>query len=61
MNIIESTATPVMSTGQVFNAYVQEARAEVLRYLRLPGFLLPTMLFPSVFYLMFGININNGG
>jgi ABC-2 type transport system permease protein len=55
MNIIESTAAPVMNTGQVFNAYVQEARAEVLRYLRLPGFLLPTMLFPSVFYLMFGI------
>jgi ABC-2 type transport system permease protein len=55
MNIIEGTATPAMSTGQVVNAYVQEARAEVLRYLRLPGFLLPTMLFPSVFYLMFGI------
>lgn len=55
MNIIEGVATPAMSTGQVVNAYVQEARAEVLRYLRLPGFLLPTMLFPSVFYLMFGI------
>lgn len=55
MNIIEGIATPAMSTGQVVNAYVQEARAEVLRYLRLPGFLLPTMLFPSVFYLMFGI------
>jgi ABC-2 type transport system permease protein len=55
MNIFEGTATPVMTTGQVVNAYVQEARAEVMRYLRLPGFLLPTMLFPSVFYLMFGI------
>lgn len=55
MNVIEGIATPAMSTGQIVNAYVQEARAEVLRYLRLPGFLLPTMLFPSVFYLMFGI------
>jgi ABC-2 type transport system permease protein len=55
MNVIDGTATPAMSTGQVVNAYVQEARAEILRYLRLPGFLLPTMLFPSVFYLMFGI------
>ncbi|HEY4091254.1 MAG TPA: ABC transporter permease [Luteibacter sp.] len=55
MNTIEGTATPGMSTARLFNAYVQEARAEVLRYLRLPGFLLPTMLFPSVFYLMFGI------
>jgi ABC-2 type transport system permease protein len=53
--LIEGTATPLMSTRQVLNAYVQEARAEMLRYLRLPGFLLPTMLFPSVFYLMFGI------
>jgi len=55
MNTFEGSVTPAMSFGQVVNAYVQEARAEVLRYLRLPGFLLPTMLFPSVFYLMFGI------
>jgi ABC-2 type transport system permease protein len=44
-----------MPPGRVFAAYVQEARAECLRYLRNPGFLLPTLLFPSVFYLMFGI------
>jgi ABC-2 type transport system permease protein len=55
MNTLDGTATPVMTTGRVINAYVEEARAEVMRYLRMPGFLLPTMLFPSVFYLMFGI------
>lgn len=55
MSTIESTATPVMTTGRVVNAYLEEARAECLRYLRNPGFLLPTLLFPSVFYLMFGI------
>jgi ABC-2 type transport system permease protein len=55
MNTIDSTATPVMTTGWVINAYVQEAKSECLRYLRNPGFLLPTLLFPSVFYLMFGI------
>jgi ABC-2 type transport system permease protein len=55
MNTIDSTATPVMTTGRVINAYVQEAKSECLRYLRNPGFLLPTLLFPSVFYLMFGI------
>ncbi|NID13914.1 ABC transporter permease [Luteibacter yeojuensis] len=44
-----------MTTGRVVNAYLEEARAECLRYLRNPGFLLPTLLFPSVFYLMFGI------
>lgn len=55
MNTIESTAVPVMTTGRLVNAYLQEAKAECLRYLRNPGFLLPTLLFPSVFYVMFGI------
>jgi ABC-2 type transport system permease protein len=55
MTTIDSIATPVMTTGRVLNAYVQEAKSECLRYLRNPGFLLPTLLFPSVFYLMFGI------
>ena len=44
----------------VANAYVQEARCEILRYLRNPGFLLPIMLFPAVFYLMFGIVMARG-
>ena len=52
MNTIDSIATPVMTTGRLVNAYVQEAKSECLRYLRNPGFLLPTLLFPSVFYLM---------
>lgn len=55
MTTIESVATPAMTTGRLLNAYVQEAKSECLRYLRNPGFLLPTLLFPSVFYLMFGI------
>jgi len=44
-----------MSRGRLLNAYLQEARSECLRYLRAPSFMLPTLLFPSVFYLMFGI------
>jgi ABC-2 type transport system permease protein len=55
MNTIDSIATPVMTTGRLVNAYMQEAKSECLRYMRNPGFLLPTLLFPSVFYLMFGI------
>jgi ABC-2 type transport system permease protein len=39
----------------VLNAYAQEMRSECLRYLRNPGFLLPTLLFPTVFYMMFGV------
>jgi ABC-2 type transport system permease protein len=44
-----------MSARQVFGAYVAEARSECLRYLRTPGFMLPIMLFPTMFYLLFGI------
>lgn len=44
-----------MPRARVFNAYLQEARSELLRYLRNPGFLLPVILFPTVFYLMFGV------
>ncbi|MET0504826.1 MAG: ABC transporter permease [Luteibacter sp.] len=55
MMTIDSTAFPAMTPRRVFHAYVQEAKAEILRYLRNPGFLLPTLLFPSVFYVMFGI------
>ncbi|MQP74466.1 ABC transporter permease [Stenotrophomonas sp. MYb238] len=44
-----------MPPGRVFAAYLQETRAECLRYLRSPSFLLPTLLFPAVFFLMFGV------
>jgi ABC-2 type transport system permease protein len=44
-----------MPRARIFRAYLQEARCEVLRYLRTPGFLLPTLMFPAAFYLMFGV------
>ncbi|NUS38931.1 MAG: ABC transporter permease [Lysobacter sp.] len=44
-----------MPRARLARAYLQEARSECLRYLRNPGFLLPTLLFPTVFYLMFGV------
>ena len=59
MNTFATLATPVMTIGRVINAYVQEAKSECLRYLRNPGFLLPTLLFPSVFYVMFGLVLNH--
>src|SRR5690606_8641324 len=54
-----SAAAP-MPRARVLRAYVQEARSEVLSYLREPAFLLPIMLFPAVFYLMFGVVLNRG-
>jgi ABC-2 type transport system permease protein len=49
-----------MPRSRLAGAYLAEARCEVLRYLRNPGFLLPIILFPTVFYAMFGIVLNHG-
>jgi ABC-2 type transport system permease protein len=60
---MDANANPVSSSmppSRAFGAYVEEARCEVLRYLRNPGFLLPIILFPNVFYVMFGIVLNHG-
>ncbi|MDQ3228489.1 MAG: ABC transporter permease [Pseudomonadota bacterium] len=46
---------PTMTRTRVVRAYLEEIRSECLRYLRNPGFLLPSLLFPAVFYTMFGI------
>ena len=54
-SISAGAPAPVMPRSRLFGAYLAEARCEVLRYLRNPGFLLPIILFPTVFYLMFGI------
>jgi ABC-2 type transport system permease protein len=50
-----TAARKAMSPGRVLGAYLAEARSECLRYLRNPGFMLPIMLFPTMFYLLFGI------
>ncbi|MEO8809830.1 MAG: ABC transporter permease [Rhodanobacter sp.] len=44
-----------MPRRRVFGAYLEEARSECLRYMRAPGFMLPIMLFPAMFYLLFGV------
>lgn len=49
-----------MTPARVIAAYLAEARSECLRYLRNPAFMLPLMLFPTVFYLMFGVLMNKG-
>jgi ABC-2 type transport system permease protein len=50
-----------LAVKNVFRAYPEEIRSEVLRYLRNPGFLLPTLLFPTVFYIMFGVFLARQG
>lgn len=38
-----------------WRAYVLEARYEFLRLLRTPSFSVPTLMFPALFYLLFGV------
>ena len=57
---MDAIATLPMPRSRLLRAYAEEARCELLRYLREPAFLLPIMLFPAVFYLMFGILLARG-
>ncbi|MGE4458550.1 ABC transporter permease [Stenotrophomonas acidaminiphila] len=56
-----SATLPPMPRGRVVAAYLQETRAECLRYLRSPSFLLPTLLFPAVFFVMFAVVLGGRG
>lgn len=61
MNVtaIETLPSHGMTPRRIMGAYLAEARSECLRYLRMPGFLLPVTLFPTMFYLLFGIVMNH--
>ena len=41
-----------------WRCYLLEARYELLRQLREPAFVLPTLLFPTAFYLLFGVMLS---
>ncbi len=41
-------------------SYLLEAKYEFLRVLRTPSFALPSLLFPALFYLLFGVILNHG-
>ncbi|MDG2523776.1 ABC transporter permease [Stenotrophomonas sp. HITSZ_GD] len=40
--------------------YLAEARCELLRVVRTPAFVVPSLAFPLVFYLMFGVLLGHG-
>lgn len=44
----------------LLRSYLLEAKYEFLRLLRMPMFSLPTLLFPAMFYLLFGVILNRG-
>ncbi|HEX6614064.1 MAG TPA: ABC transporter permease [Rhodanobacteraceae bacterium] len=49
-----------MSPARVMRAWLMESKYEFLRLLRTPSFALPTILFPSLFYMLFGVLLNGG-
>lgn len=52
--------THELTTAQLLGCYYREAKFEFLRLLRTPGFVLPSLLFPSMFYILFGVLLGGG-
>ncbi|MGA8277118.1 MAG: ABC transporter permease [Rhodanobacteraceae bacterium] len=62
MNTIVATrATGQSNRALLARSYLLEAKYEFLRMLRLPSFALPTLLFPAMFYLLFGVVMGHSG
>ena len=49
-----------VSTRNLWRIYALEAKYEFLKQLRLPAYVVPTLGFPLVFYLLFGVALNHG-
>lgn len=58
MNAIAQPTAPPYSS---WRSYWLEAKYEFLRMLRTPMFALPTILFPALFYLLFGVVLGSRG
>jgi ABC-2 type transport system permease protein len=52
---------PSAAAHSTLRSYLSEARCECLRLLRTPSYALPTLLFPALFYLLFGVLLNRAG
>jgi len=50
----------MVSRAGALRCYWLEARSEFLRVLRAPAFAVPTLVFPPMFYLLFGVLLNGG-
>jgi ABC-2 type transport system permease protein len=55
-----NAATLPMPAHSQLRSYALEARYEFLRVLRTPSFALPSLLFPCLFYVLFGVLLNKG-
>lgn len=52
--------TSVLRPGTFGGVLAAETRSEVLKAIRLPAFLVPTIIFPAMFYALFGLMLNGG-
>lgn len=61
MSTVSQAPSPARrSTHRRLRSYALEARSECLRMLREPMFVVPTLLFPALFYGLFGVLLNRG-
>ncbi len=49
------------SWQQTLNVYVLEAKTEFLKAFRMPAFTIPSLIFPVMFYVFFGLIFNRNG
>ncbi len=54
-----NVAAPVSQYSR-FSVYLTEARLEFIRMLRMPMFAMPALIFPAMFYLLFGVLMGSG-
>jgi ABC-2 type transport system permease protein len=50
-----------MNTSRVIAAYASDIRFEFLKMIRTPAFAVPTLIFPAMFYLLFGVLMGGKG
>ena len=60
MNAIAENGVADAALRNSLHSYLLEAKFEFLRVLRTPAFAFPTLLFPPMFYLLFGVLLNRG-
>lgn len=50
--------THILKPGTLGAVLAAETRSEILKAIRLPAFLVPTLVFPAMFYVLFGLVLN---
>jgi ABC-2 type transport system permease protein len=55
------SASTTMSSARLFSAYLSDIRFEFKKMLRTPAFAVPTLVFPAMFYLLFGVLMGGKG